>query len=110
MEAHDALLFSIPVRRMKEWIPIIKEEFERPICFANCSLPRRDLIVPCEIETGYNYADLKKFKDIPLIEAPRYEPIIREMTLAERFDVVQLPEDSRLTNVIYESQARKFEI
>lgn len=60
MEAHDALLFAIPEARMDDYIPIIMEEFERPICFENCSIPRRDLVIPCDIEVGYNYADLTK--------------------------------------------------
>lgn len=61
LEAHDALLFSGPERHTDEWSEIIKYEFERPINFANCSLQRRDLIIPCEIEVGDNYRDLKKF-------------------------------------------------
>lgn len=72
MEAHDALLFSIPISKKSEWIPIIKEEMERPIDFTHCTLSRHPLIIPCDIETGKNYMDLRKFKDIPLI--PRIQP------------------------------------
>lgn len=64
LEAHDALLFSIPVEMIEEWCPIIKEEMERPISFKHCSLSRRDLVIPCELEYGYNYKDLGKFKDL----------------------------------------------
>lgn len=62
MESHDALLFSILENRVEEFAPLIKEEMERPISFETCSLPRSPLIVPCELEIGYNYQELKKFK------------------------------------------------
>jgi DNA polymerase I-like protein with 3'-5' exonuclease and polymerase domains len=71
MEAHDALLFSIPEQRKLEWIPIIKEEMERPIDFTNCSIPRRHLSIPCDVEVGYNYEKLSKFKDLPIVEKPK---------------------------------------
>jgi len=91
MEAHDALLFMIPEKNLDEWIPIIKEEMERPIRFDTCSIPRRDLVVPCDIEIGYNYQELKKFKfTIPieqhLIEPPE-ELDTRLLTTTERFRV-----------------------
>jgi DNA polymerase-1 len=54
LESHDALLFMVPEREVDYFAPIIKEEMERPISFSNCSLPRRDLIIPCELEIGYN--------------------------------------------------------
>lgn len=63
LEAHDSLLLSVPIERATEAAQIGKEELERPISFANCSIKRRDLIIPCEIETGYNYKDLTKFKE-----------------------------------------------
>jgi hypothetical protein len=64
MESHDALLFSISISKLLAWIPIIKEEMERPIDFSCCTLRRHELSIPCEIETGKNYRDFKKFKDI----------------------------------------------
>jgi uracil-DNA glycosylase family 4 len=70
MEAHDALLFSIPVSKIREWAVIIKEEMERPIDFSRCTLPRHELVIPCDIETGKNYMDLKKFKDFARIAKP----------------------------------------
>jgi len=62
VEAHDALLVSVPIERKEEAALILKEEMERPIRFDTCSLPRRDLIIPCEIEEGSNYYELTKFK------------------------------------------------
>ena len=68
IESHDSLLFCIPRAMLKSWIPIMKQEMERPISFRNCSLPRRDLIIPCEVEVGENYQELSKFKDYQIIE------------------------------------------
>lgn len=111
MEAHDSLLFSIPKSKLNMYIPVIKEEFERPIRFGQCSISRRDLIIPCEIEMGNNYKDLKKFKDIPLNETPKYEqPILPPRSITEQFVAVDLPQDTHLDNLVYEHQERKFEL
>lgn len=107
MESHDALLFSIPISKKMLWIPIIKEEMERPIDFSRCSLPRRELVIPCEVETGHNYRDLKKFKDIPIISAPTQILSLPPKSVTEQFTVVSLPQDSKLTELIYNSQERK---
>lgn len=61
LESHDSLLFSIKIDALQNIIPIIKEEMEREINFEQCSLPRRSLVIPCDIEIGTNYKDLKKF-------------------------------------------------
>lgn len=106
MEAHDALLFCIPKSKLAEWIPIIKEEFERPIDFSRCSIPRRSLSIPCDIETGINYCDLKKFKDIPIIQLPSVELPVRAKSITEEFTIIDLPKDSKLTNLIYDQQMR----
>jgi uracil-DNA glycosylase family 4 len=62
LEAHDGLLFTFPEYRLQEAAPIVKEEMEQPINFDSCSLPRRNLVIPCELETGYNYQELSKFR------------------------------------------------
>lgn len=62
LEAHDGLLFRVRENRAEEAGYIIKEEMERPIRFDTCSIPRRDLVIPCALEIGYNYKDLDKFK------------------------------------------------
>jgi len=110
MESHDALLFTIPEINSNEWIPIIKEEMERPIRFSNCSIPRRDLIIPCEIEIGYNYKDLSKFKDIPIISQPRIEPKMIPRSVTESFTVVELGKDSKLDDIIYNNMEKRNEI
>lgn len=86
MESHDSLLFTIPISKLKEWGLIIKEEMERPINFTCCTLPRHELSIPCEIETGSNYRDLKKFKDMP-IPLISVKPEPRNVT--ERFAVME---------------------
>lgn len=71
LESHDSLLFCVRQDNVEDYGRIIKEEFERPISFANCTLPRRDLVIPCELEIGSNYQELKKFKfmsEFPLLE------------------------------------------
>lgn len=60
VEAHDGLLFCVPKNRVSSYGTIIKEEMERPIDFSQCSLSRGSLVIPCELETGLNYKDLRK--------------------------------------------------
>jgi len=62
VEAHDALLFRVKRDDLSWFAPIVKEEMERPISFATCSLQRHDLVVPCEMEIGTNYKDFDKYK------------------------------------------------
>jgi len=62
LEAHDALLFSIRHEYLEDFVGIAKKEMERPINFTVCSLPRRFLKIPCDVEIGENYRDFKKFK------------------------------------------------
>ncbi len=61
-ESHDSLLCQVPIKHANEAALILKEELEKPIDFSGCSLPRGELIIPCEIESGYNYKELSKFK------------------------------------------------
>jgi hypothetical protein len=68
MESHDALLFSFDDKYLDTYCPIIKREMERPINFENCSLKRRALKIPCDVEIGYNYQDFKKYKQIKELE------------------------------------------
>jgi hypothetical protein len=110
LEAHDALLFEIRREYAEDFGKIVKEEFERPINFSVCSLRRRSLVIPCEIEIGDNYQEMSKFK---LISSPNDEIVKLVMppkSIQEQFEVVNIPEDSPLTKLIYEHQARKFEI
>lgn len=62
IEAHDSILCDIPRGHVEEWAGIIREEMEKPIDFSSCSLPRGILKIPCDIEIGENYKDLKKVK------------------------------------------------
>lgn len=51
-ESHDSILGQCPINKVDQTIPIIKEEFETPIDFARCSLPRGILIIPCDVAIG----------------------------------------------------------
>lgn len=108
MESHDSLLFIIHKNDILHHGSIIRDEFERPISFKNCSIPRRDLIIPCEIEVGNNYKDLKKFKDLPPSNMITEIKIDKPLDKEELFSAVVLPDDTRLDDVIYRSQERKF--
>lgn len=111
MESHDALLFSIPISKKPEWIPIIRKEMERPINFSKCSLPRRHLKIPCEIEIGYNYRDLSKFKDIPIIGEEVQLMDMPPETITQQFSVVDIPGDSYKTDKIYyHTTQKRFEV
>jgi len=105
MESHDALLFCMRMSRLKDWTPIIKEEMERPIDFRSCSIRRRPLVVPCEIETGFNYQEFKKFRDVPIVQS-EIEPVeilnMPKKSITEQFLATDiLPKDSPLTDIIY---------
>lgn len=96
LESHDALVFSVLEKETQYFGPMIIEEMQRPIRFDTCSLPRKDLIIPCELEFGYNYQDLKKMKLIltPVeqekIEIKEIETEIKKpLTLAERMAVIE---------------------
>lgn len=107
MESHDALLFSIPVSKKATWIPIIKQEMERPLDFSRCSLPRRDLIIPCDIEIGHNYRDLSKFKDKAIILPPTEILMMPSKSITESFLAPTLPPDSKLDDLIYHHTVEK---
>ena len=107
MESHDALLFSVPISKKITWGQIIKAEMERPISFANCSIKRRDLVIPCELEVGMNYKDLSKFKDLPIIpEIPKI-PKMPPRNVTEAFLADTLPPDTHMDNLIYHHTVEK---
>jgi uracil-DNA glycosylase family 4 len=67
VESHDALLVDVLIEQKVEAAKILNEEFTRPIDFSTCSIPRGQLIIPCEVEEGYDYYNMSKFKH--LVEA-----------------------------------------
>lgn len=62
LESHDALLVQPTLEERDNVARVMKEEFEKPIDFSRCSIPRGELIIPCEIKWGFNYKDLKDLK------------------------------------------------
>ena len=89
LEAHDALLFAIREEYLDDFIPLAKKEMERPINFSACSLPRRMLKIPCDVEVGHNYKDLRKYKgtDEPVKIVVPQEIRVRPLTITEQFTV-----------------------
>jgi len=62
-ESHDALTFLIPDRMALYYdVEEIKSYFLEPILFDECSIPRRPLIIPCDVEIGIDYCNLEKFR------------------------------------------------
>lgn len=107
-ESHDALLFCIKTSKLKEYVPIIKQEMERPIDFRTCNLARPPLIVPCEIEIGNNYQHFSKFKDFVPIEVESLKIVQPVFSPTEQMTAVtKLPEDNKLTDIIYRHQMKK---
>ena len=71
LEAHDALLFLVREEYLEDFVSLVRQEFERPINFAVCSLPRTDLVIPCEVEYGHDYKNFKKFKFVEEPSEPK---------------------------------------
>lgn len=61
-----------------------------------------------------DYRDLSKFKDIPIIAEPTEMVEVRPRNITEQFSMIELPQDSKLTDIIYRNQEdkmmRKFEV
>lgn len=87
MEAHDALLFSIPISKVNAYVPIIKQEMERPIDFSVCTIKRHDLIIPCDIEIGPDYYSLKKFKGLSEIAPPTPKLNLPPKSITDQFRI-----------------------
>jgi uracil-DNA glycosylase family 4 len=62
VEAHDALAMMIRESVLDERIEEIQAWFAEPIDFSECSLSRGPLVIPTEIEIGYDYKDFNKYK------------------------------------------------
>lgn len=51
-ESHDSFLAMTKIGDVDKCVPVIIEELQRPIDFSKCSLPRGEIIIPCEIKIG----------------------------------------------------------
>lgn len=51
-EFHDSFLAQIDENRLHESYQIIKQELQTPIDFSKCSIPRGNLIIPCDMKVG----------------------------------------------------------
>ena len=63
LESHDAFLAQIPDNEtsIREHAELFLRELVIPIDFSMCSLPRGQLVIPAEVEIGYDYKNLKKW-------------------------------------------------
>ena len=87
LEAHDALLFSIRRDDVSDFVPLAKKEMERPISFLACSLPRRHLKIPCDVEIGENYRDLTKFATVKEVKEVMQDAGSIPRSITEQFTV-----------------------
>ena len=63
IEAHDAFVVEGERNMIEQEVaPYVKEIMEEPIDFSGCTISRGELSIPCDIEIGDNYKDLKDFK------------------------------------------------
>jgi len=85
LEAHDALVFAVRREWLDDFVAIAQKEMERPLNFTSCSLPRRFLKIPCDVEIGENYKDLKNYKK-SVMKTEITEPS-RPLTITEQFTV-----------------------
>lgn len=108
MEAHDGLLFSVRREYLSDFTPIVQQEMERPINFTACSIRRRFLKIPAEVEVGDNYQDLKKFQ-VPKIMSPTTPLVLRKLTTEERMLVLPKEEYSFIGDKILDNQIRQTE-
>lgn len=107
MEAHDGLLFSVRTEYLNDFTPLIRREMERPINFSQCSLSRRSIKIPAEVEVGENYMDLKKFK------VPAYNPdnpIYLKFKELEPKEMDKVIEASEVMEEWKKDKSKKFEV
>lgn len=60
-EAHDALIALVRETEVDKYLSIAVPAMELPIDFANCTLPRGTICIPCEAKVGKNYKDLDDY-------------------------------------------------
>lgn len=62
LEGHDAFLSQVRISEVDETVKIITNEMTQPIPMTG-SIPRRNLVIPCDTEIGEkNYKELKKYR------------------------------------------------
>jgi uracil-DNA glycosylase len=61
-ETHDAITYQVEEKEVDEILPLVDEEFKKPIDFSGCSLPRGMLVIPSESKVGYDYKNFQKYK------------------------------------------------
>lgn len=63
LEWHDGFLALVPKNETELYGRLFIDWMEKPIDFAECSLPRGELVIPCELEISYTtFYDLKTYE------------------------------------------------
>lgn len=68
-ETHDALTYQVEEKEVDKILPLVQEEYNKPIDFSGCSLPRGTLVIPSESKVGYDYKNFQKYKPGMLVSA-----------------------------------------
>lgn len=63
VEAHDGLLYQVPIEYVNEASKLGKEAMEREIDFRNCTMRREfTLVIPCDVSVSYtNWGEMEKY-------------------------------------------------
>ena len=63
LEWHDGFLALVPEKEVEIYGRLFTRWMERPIDFSQCSIPRGELVIPCELELSETtFYDLKKYE------------------------------------------------
>jgi uracil-DNA glycosylase family 4 len=62
LEAHDAFLIQCPEKDADVVAELAKKFMSLPIDFSECSLKRSKIVIPADVEFGYNYAEMKPWR------------------------------------------------
>jgi DNA polymerase I-like protein with 3'-5' exonuclease and polymerase domains len=63
LEWHDGFLALVPVKEIEEYGRLFIQWMEKAIDFSECSLPRGELVIPCELEISEtNFYDLRTYE------------------------------------------------
>lgn len=58
-EGHDSILALIPESEVISYASVIQKEMNKPIDFSQCSLKRKELIIPCEFKIGTRWSEME---------------------------------------------------
>lgn len=63
LEWHDGFLAMVPIREVELYARLFNVWMEKPIDFSECSLPRKSIVIPCELEySETTYYDMETYE------------------------------------------------